>query len=160
MAVGYTDDEVMRVLWLSQLTKIASNVLIRRVGERFRVCADDDDSFIKASYHRIGKDLDFVCEVPPKVLQFKIRELLSRGRLTRHKDGFYIDIPAAREAFDMARKHWIRKNIDAGPINSVTLDGRIDILAFKLRRKFMSDFRINQIVNNVEERCHGGNVNR
>lgn len=113
-----TDDELLHALWLNQLKNLSSGVLVNYVGGKSGLVGDNHTEFVFANDQHIRWREDITDRLSGQQLLKRIRKLAEQEKVKstggRRVLTFYIDSPAAREAFKAARLWWSEQGVPEG----------------------------------------------
>ena len=113
-----TDDELLHAIWLNQLSGLSSSVLCNYIGGGVGLDGDDEYDFTHASGEHVCGRQRVTTAVGRQQLLKRLRALVTAGKLVspygKQLLTFYIDSPAAREAFKAARQWWSEQGVPEG----------------------------------------------
>jgi hypothetical protein len=109
-----TDDELLHAIWLNQLKNLSSGVLCNYIGggvglwRNFEFASDQHIRWREEVTDRLSK----------QQLLKRIRKLAECGKITspygKRLLTFYIESPAAREAYEAANQWWRERGVPEG----------------------------------------------
>ena len=113
-----TDDELLHAIWLNQLNGLSGSVLYNYIGGGVGLTGEGDTDFEFASGEHVCSRQHVTTAVGRQQLLKRLRVLVATGRLVspygKKLLTFYIDSPAAREAFKAARLWWREQGVPEG----------------------------------------------
>lgn len=113
-----TDDELLHAIWLNQLENLSSGVLVNYVGGKSGLVGDNPTEFIFASGQHTRWREEVTDRLSKQQLLKRIRKLAEQEKVKSTGSArlltFYIDSPAAREAFKAARQWWSEQGVPEG----------------------------------------------